>query len=361
MAFAQVYDKLFIQGMEVKIFGIQLKTIFKPPPSSPSSSSLAPSCEVNFFRRVNFCMSLLFFDPSFQPTHSPTHTHNIQNVEVADWSKSGAETKRTNQRAPRKAIFSHAFDRSASFAWIQPHPAFSCSTSLSHSIVFGSDPFYSVRLFDPSVFVLSLSFFVSVCQLRILLLKITMLRLLVAVTLLACAVVQAEIYFQEDFDSPKWSERWIQSEFPGKEYGTFEWTAGKFYGDDLKDKGLRTSQDARFYGISSKFEDKKFSNEGKDLVIQFSGMSCCATLGLCVSVLSWHWTLTTLCVLSYLLGCSQDMSRAELHLKLSTCFWVVFRFSFEVVISWNEFERQFRLAALLILNQINLHQSLIRG
>jgi len=93
---------------------------------------------------------------------------------------------------------------------------------------------------------------------------------ILAVTLLVCAVVQAEIYFQEDFDSPKWSERWVQSEFPGKEYGAFEWTAGKFYGDDLKDKGLRTSQDARFYGISSKFEDKKFSNEGKDLVIQFS-------------------------------------------------------------------------------------------
>lgn len=32
--------------------------------------------------------------------------------------------------------------------------------------------------------------------------------------------------------------------------------------------GLQTSQDARFYGISSKFD--KFSNEGKDLVVQFT-------------------------------------------------------------------------------------------
>jgi calreticulin len=33
-------------------------------------------------------------------------------------------------------------------------------------------------------------------------------------------------------------------------------------------KGLQTSQDARFYGISSKFDS--FSNEGKSLVIQFT-------------------------------------------------------------------------------------------
>lgn len=32
--------------------------------------------------------------------------------------------------------------------------------------------------------------------------------------------------------------------------------------------GLQTSQDARFYGISSKFDS--FNNEGKDLVIQFT-------------------------------------------------------------------------------------------
>jgi len=45
-------------------------------------------------------------------------------------------------------------------------------------------------------------------------------------------------------------------------------TAGKFYGDAEADKGLQTSQDARFYAISSKFD--KFSNKGKDLVIQYT-------------------------------------------------------------------------------------------
>ena len=32
--------------------------------------------------------------------------------------------------------------------------------------------------------------------------------------------------------------------------------------------GIQTSQDARFYGLSAKFDE--FSNEGKTLVIQFS-------------------------------------------------------------------------------------------
>lgn len=81
------------------------------------------------------------------------------------------------------------------------------------------------------------------------------------------------IYFREDFDLPTWHDRWVQSEHSGKEFGKFEWTAGKFYGDVDKDKGIKTSEDARFYGVSAKFEDNKFSTEGKDLVIQFSGIA----------------------------------------------------------------------------------------
>lgn len=33
--------------------------------------------------------------------------------------------------------------------------------------------------------------------------------------------------------------------------------------------GIQTSEDAKFYGLSAKFE-KAFSNEGQNLVIQFS-------------------------------------------------------------------------------------------
>jgi calreticulin len=45
-------------------------------------------------------------------------------------------------------------------------------------------------------------------------------------------------------------------------------TSGKFYGDKEKDQGIQTSQDAKFYAVSASFDE--FSNEGKDLVIQFS-------------------------------------------------------------------------------------------
>jgi len=87
---------------------------------------------------------------------------------------------------------------------------------------------------------------------------------------LLATTVSGTIYFREDFDSPQWDSRWVQSEYSGKEFGKFDWTAGKWYGDEDKDKGIKTSQDARFYGVSAKFEDNKFSNEGKDLVVQFS-------------------------------------------------------------------------------------------
>jgi len=78
----------------------------------------------------------------------------------------------------------------------------------------------------------------------------------------------ATIYFKDYFESNDWEQNWVQSKYANKEYGKFEWTAGKFYGDADEDKGLKTTQDAHFYAISRKFEP--FSNEGKDLVIQFT-------------------------------------------------------------------------------------------
>ncbi|XP_062570857.1 calreticulin-like [Saccostrea cucullata] len=80
---------------------------------------------------------------------------------------------------------------------------------------------------------------------------------------------KATEYFREEFDSESWKDRWTESTFKGADQGKFVWTAGKFYGDPEKDKGIQTSQDAKFYGISSKLE-KPFSNEGKPLVIQFT-------------------------------------------------------------------------------------------
>ncbi|NXG81215.1 CALR protein, partial [Baryphthengus martii] len=64
-----------------------------------------------------------------------------------------------------------------------------------------------------------------------------------------------------------WSSRWVESKHK-PDYGRFVLSAGKFYGDPEKDKGLQTSQDARFYAISSRFQP--FSNRQKTLVLQFS-------------------------------------------------------------------------------------------
>lgn len=84
-----------------------------------------------------------------------------------------------------------------------------------------------------------------------------------------CRLTSAEgnIYFREEFDDG-WESRWVESTHKGAEAGKFKWTAGKFYNDADKDKGIQTSQDAKFYALSAKF-DKPFSNEGKPLVIQF--------------------------------------------------------------------------------------------
>merc|ERR1712002_167013 len=93
-------------------------------------------------------------------------------------------------------------------------------------------------------------------------------KLLVFVALLGASLVESKIFFQEQFDSADWDKNWVQSEHKGKEFGAFKLTPGKFYGDAEKDKGIQTSQDARFYGLSTKFEP--FSNKDSPLVIQFS-------------------------------------------------------------------------------------------
>jgi len=83
------------------------------------------------------------------------------------------------------------------------------------------------------------------------------------------AMSAATTYFQEKFNSG-WESRWVKSHNKEKEgtQGEWGWTAGKFFADAEEDKGLQTSQDARFYQISAEFPE--FSNKGKDLIVQYS-------------------------------------------------------------------------------------------
>jgi len=84
------------------------------------------------------------------------------------------------------------------------------------------------------------------------------------------ALCSAHVYFQEDFSKPNWESRWVVSDWKKDlgEAGTWAVSAGKYFTDESKERGLKTTQDARFYDISAAHEE--FSNKGKSLHIQFS-------------------------------------------------------------------------------------------
>jgi len=84
--------------------------------------------------------------------------------------------------------------------------------------------------------------------------------------LLAVGTCLAEVYLKEEFDD-SWPDRWIQSKHKD-DYGKFISSSGKWHGDKERDQGIKTSQDARFYALSTKFQ--KVNNRGKSLVIQFT-------------------------------------------------------------------------------------------
>lgn len=91
-------------------------------------------------------------------------------------------------------------------------------------------------------------------------------RALIALAFLF-AVASAEVYFLDKFND---LSKWVPSKAKESEgtQGTWDISHGKFYRDAEEDKGLHTSQDARFYQISAEFPE--FSNKGKTLVLQFS-------------------------------------------------------------------------------------------
>lgn len=91
----------------------------------------------------------------------------------------------------------------------------------------------------------------------------------VFVFLAIIGLASATIYFKETFDN-SYSSRWVESNWKKSsgESGKWAHSAGKWYADAEADKGLETTQDARFYATSAKFP-AGFSNEGKDLVVQY--------------------------------------------------------------------------------------------
>ena len=92
-----------------------------------------------------------------------------------------------------------------------------------------------------------------------------------ATILLAASPAAGKILFKEQFNDEGWKDRWtVSTEWKSKgEMGEWKHTAGKYYAD-ASDKGIQTSQDARFYGISAKLDNNFYSSDGKDLVIKYS-------------------------------------------------------------------------------------------
>merc|ERR1712207_103067 len=88
---------------------------------------------------------------------------------------------------------------------------------------------------------------------------------------LACfgsfTVAAGKIYFSETFGDG-WEKRWTVSKWKDSEGTAGKWEAatGKWF-KDAEDKGIQTAQDSRFFGIATSFDS--FSNEGKDLIIQY--------------------------------------------------------------------------------------------
>jgi len=80
----------------------------------------------------------------------------------------------------------------------------------------------------------------------------------------ATVAVASASYFGEEFGAG-WEDRWTVASKEG--VGKFVASAGEYFNDADADSGIKTSEDAKFYGIGSKFDT--FSNEGKKLIVQF--------------------------------------------------------------------------------------------
>jgi len=81
-------------------------------------------------------------------------------------------------------------------------------------------------------------------------------------------MASAKVYFEETFTEG--TDNWVVSDWKKDSGQAGKWVvdAGNWYGDEVAGKGMKTSQDARFYATSAVMAEE-FDNEGKDLVLQF--------------------------------------------------------------------------------------------
>jgi len=95
--------------------------------------------------------------------------------------------------------------------------------------------------------------------------------LLVTAAVALASSANAEIFFKEQFNDEKWSERWtVPTKWKSKgELGEWVHTTGKWHGPDESDKAIQTSGDMRFFGLSAPLS-KPIRNLDHDLVVQYT-------------------------------------------------------------------------------------------
>jgi calreticulin len=90
-----------------------------------------------------------------------------------------------------------------------------------------------------------------------------------ALLLLSSSLVTATTFFSETFDDAETvPSRWVVSSVKD-DYGSWGISAGKFSGDAVTSKGLKTMDNAKFYSISVPL-DSTANTADSDFIIQFS-------------------------------------------------------------------------------------------
>jgi len=83
------------------------------------------------------------------------------------------------------------------------------------------------------------------------------------------SLASAKTHLLDSFTTDSFKQ-WVTSDWKGAEnMGKWDISSGEWNGDAELGRGMRTTEDAKFYSISKKL-DEPFTNEGKPLVVQYA-------------------------------------------------------------------------------------------
>lgn len=88
-------------------------------------------------------------------------------------------------------------------------------------------------------------------------------------SLILISAVSATVHLHETFPSAKVPSHWVVTEDTSKEYGKWAVSAGKFFADATGSLGLQTTEDAKFYSISTRLSET-LDTSAVPLIVQFS-------------------------------------------------------------------------------------------